>query len=110
MGLVARVGSVKPLADDRPLAGVSSESIARIAVEANSGLDHRDILVSHARLSPECYRCRSCCICLEHLLRREKNHVTIERVCFKHRLLIPRTSRLGSITLCAAQRWSRVIL
>src|SRR4029453_6498152 len=62
-----------------------------------------------ARLSPECYRCRSCCICLEHLLRRERNHVTIERVCFKPRLLIPRTLRLGSITLYAAQKWSRLI-
>lgn len=55
----------KPLADDRSLARVSSGRIAWIAVEANSGLDHRDVLVSHARLIHECYRGRSCCICLE---------------------------------------------
>jgi hypothetical protein len=65
MGLVAGVDSVKSLADDRPLAGVCSRSIPRIAVEANSGLNHRDILISHARLNPECYRSRSWYICLQ---------------------------------------------
>ena len=45
---------------------------------------------------------------LLHLLRRERNDVIVERFCFEPRLLIPRTSLLGSISLCAAPRWSNL--
>ena len=50
MGLVARVGSVKPLADDRPLAGVSKLRPNRDQCSSSGfGPAHRSVLLSLAQ-------------------------------------------------------------